>query len=71
MLTRDDIERLTPEEKILLVEEIWESLGSKPENVPVSEAEKEELERRFAEHQRDPDAAISLAEFKERLAKRL
>ena len=70
-MTRDDIERLTPEEKILLVEEIWESLGSKPENIPVSEAEKEKLERRFADHQRDPDAAVSLAEFKERLAKRL
>ncbi len=71
MLTRSDIELLTPEERILLVEEIWDSLCSIPETVSVTDEEKQELDRRFQKHQNDPGSAIPLAELKTLLAKRL
>lgn len=71
MIEKAEIERLTPEEKIQLVEDIWDSLAAKPELVPITEVEKAELDKRWAEHQANPDSAVSLDEFRRRLDEKL
>lgn len=40
-----DIKSLTPEERLALLEEIWDSL--EPEEVPLTDAQRRELDRRL------------------------
>jgi putative addiction module component (TIGR02574 family) len=44
---RDEILQLPPSERLKLVEEIWDSLAVTPENVPIPDWHKEELDRRL------------------------
>lgn len=46
-----DIKSLSPEERLALIEEIWDSLN--PEDVPVTDAQRAELDRRSADLDRD------------------
>lgn len=71
MIDRMTIEQLSAEEKFQLVEDIWDSLAARPENIPVTPAQKAELDRRWADHQKNPASALSLDEFKRQLAGRL
>lgn len=42
-----DITKLTPAERLQLVEELWDSLCDTPEAVPLTEAQRAELDRRL------------------------
>jgi len=42
-----EISKLTPAERLQLVEELWESLCDTPEAVPLTEAQQAELDRRL------------------------
>ena len=44
---RDEILQLPPSERLKLVEEIWDSLAATPENLPIPDWHKEELDRRL------------------------
>ena len=48
-----DFTRMTPEERLELVEEIWDSLAERPETVPLTAGQKAELDRRLEEMERD------------------
>jgi putative addiction module component (TIGR02574 family) len=61
------IERLSIEERLLLVEEIWDSIAAEEEEIPVTEAQKQDLERRLALYQQNPNAGSSWEEVKARL----
>lgn len=47
-----DISRLTPAERLRLVEELWDSLS--PSDIPLTTAQADELDRREALHRADP-----------------
>ena len=51
-----DIKSLTPQERLALLEEIWDSL--EPEDVPVTDAQCRELDRRLDELELDRDLGI-------------
>ena len=57
-----EILSLPLEERVQLVEAIWDSISSAPEALPLTEWQKEELDRRLAEFESDPDAGSSLEE---------
>ena len=42
-----DIASLTPEERLSLLEELWDSLAAEPEALPITPAQRVELERRL------------------------
>jgi putative addiction module component (TIGR02574 family) len=42
-----NISDLTPEERLRLIEELWDSLAKDPEAVPLTNAQHEELDRRL------------------------
>lgn len=65
-----ELMKLTPAERIDLVQDLWDSIAQH-DLPPLSDEEKEELERRLEEHRRDPSAAITWDEFKARLASHL
>lgn len=44
-----DIARLTPEERLSLLEELWDSLAIMPEALPLTDAQRAELDRRLDE----------------------
>ena len=50
--TRIDISRLSPAERLRLVEELWDSLS--PSDIPLTPAQAEELDRREALHRTNP-----------------
>ena len=63
-----DISVLTPEERLVLLEEIWDSL--QPEEVPVSEAQRRELDRRLDELEADSVRGIPWEEVLSRIRER-
>jgi putative addiction module component (TIGR02574 family) len=50
-----EILKLPAEQRMRLVETIWESLVSDSPALPLSEAHRAVLDERLAEHERDPD----------------
>jgi putative addiction module component (TIGR02574 family) len=44
---RDEILRLSANERLQLVEEIWDSLAAEPDSIPVPDWHKAELDRRL------------------------
>ena len=58
---------LSVDQKLRLVEDLWDSIGATPEEVPVPQWQKDELARRKAEFLRNPDSAIPWEEALERL----
>lgn len=62
-----EIARLNVPEKILLVEDLWDSIASEPSNVPVPPSHCEELDRRFAEYEKDPGRLLTLEDLQGRI----
>ena len=54
-----EILKLPPEERLRLAEVIWASLAAEPSTVPLSDAHRQVLDERLAEHDRSPDDVVS------------
>ena len=63
-----DIAKLSPEERLDLLEELWDSLS--PEAVPMTDAQKEELDRRLDELDDDGPVGIPWNEVLDRIRNR-
>jgi putative addiction module component (TIGR02574 family) len=44
-----DISKLSPKERLRLLEQLWDSLAQSPRDVPMTEAQERELDRRLDE----------------------
>jgi len=66
-LTPSEIKKLSVAERILIVEEIWDSIAAEQEAVQVTEAQKAELDRRLASYDASPNDGKSWEEIKRRL----
>ncbi len=53
-------------ERIRLADDLYMSIGDPPGSVPLTDAQITELERRIAEHDRNPAAAIPVEDFLKR-----
>lgn len=60
------IDRLSVEDRIALVQEIWDSIAADIERAPLTEAQRQELERRLADSLARPDAVTPWEEVKAR-----
>jgi putative addiction module component (TIGR02574 family) len=49
-------------QRVRLVEAIWDSISAVPEALPLTQWQREELDRRLAEFEADPDAGSTLEE---------
>ena len=65
-----DINKRSPEERLDLIEELWDSLSTEPAKIPLTEAQANELDRRLAEMDQDDSLGIPwetvLARIRER-----
>lgn len=66
----EEILNLDVKERLELLEEIWDSIAAHPEAVPLTAAQRKELDRRKREHRRDPSQAKAWSEVHNRLEKR-
>lgn len=69
MIHRSDFpyHALSVEERLLLVEDIWDSIAAEQESAPLTEAQREELARRLAKHDADPSRTVNWDEVKQRI----
>jgi putative addiction module component (TIGR02574 family) len=65
------IERLGIEERLTLVEELWDSIAADSTVVPLTQAQRSELDRRIAEHEANPDDVLPWEEVKASITERL
>jgi putative addiction module component (TIGR02574 family) len=56
---RAEIEQLTIAERIQLVEDIWDSIAAEAEEVPITEAQRRELDRRVEAYRQNPEGGVS------------
>ena len=49
---------MSPDEKLRLLEELWDSLSANPDAVPLTAAQRQELDRRLDELERDGTSGI-------------
>lgn len=61
------IEHLTVEERFELLERLWDSLVDTPESIPLTDAQREELDRRLDDFERDPSIGIPWDEVRKRI----
>lgn len=65
-----DIRSLSPAERIQIVEEIWDSLLDFPDAIPLTTAQKKDLDRRLSNHARSPEAAVPWPTVRSRILRR-
>jgi putative addiction module component (TIGR02574 family) len=65
--TAIEIEKLSTEERLRLIEELWESLRRQPGTLPLTEAQRKELDHRLDELDRGETETIPWDEVKRRL----
>jgi len=65
------IDRLSIEERLALVEELWDSIAEDSAAVPLTDTQRIELDRRLAEHEAHPDDVVSWEDVKASIAARL
>ena len=63
----DEIKMLDITERIILVEEIWDSIATEQDSVGLSEREKEVLDTRLASLENNPDNLMSWDEIRSKI----
>ena len=66
-----DLDKLTREEKLRLIDEIWDSLENDPDAFPLTESQRRELDRRLDELDRGEAVLIPWEQALKELQSRL
>ncbi len=70
-MTSFGIDRLSVDERLQLVEELWDSIADEVEASPLTEAQRQEVDRRWAAHMANPQAAVPWEQVKAEILDRL
>jgi len=62
------IDRLSVADRLILVEELWDSIAAA---TPLTDAQRAELDRRLADHEANPDDVVSWEEVQSSITARL
>jgi len=65
------IDRLDVEERLALVEELWDSIASDSAAIPLTPEQAEELQRRLADYEANPNEGVPWSEVKASISKLL
>jgi putative addiction module component (TIGR02574 family) len=52
------LDRLSVPEKLSIVQDLWDDIAAEVEKAPLTDAQKQEVDRRLAAHQANPQAAV-------------
>lgn len=64
------IDQLSPDDRLKLMEEIWDSLAAEADRAPLTDAQRQDLQRRIAAYEANPKAGSSWEDVKARLRER-
>lgn len=64
-LTKDEIFELPLEERLLLIERLWDSID--PEQLPLPDSHRRALDQSLADYRRDPEEGSSWSEVRAEL----
>jgi len=70
MILSDEIKRLSLDERLRLLEELWDSIAAEEPALPISPAFAAELDRRVEAIRQDPDGGLTWDEVKASIAGR-
>ena len=62
-----EILELPLEERLQLVEAIWDSISVFPDAIPLTPWQREELDRRLSEYEANPDSGVTMEEVFSRI----
>jgi putative addiction module component (TIGR02574 family) len=65
------IDRLGIDERLTLGDEIWDSIASDSNAIPLTDAQRSELDYRIADHEKNPDDVIAWHDAKASISDRL
>jgi putative addiction module component (TIGR02574 family) len=65
-----EVLKLNISERILLVENVWDSIAAEPHAVKVTSSQKEELDRRLKAFRKNPSVGSPWSEVRKRILKR-
>lgn len=65
------IDRLGIEERLALVDELWNSIAADSAAIPLTDAQRTELHKRIADHEANPDDIVPWKEVKASITERL
>jgi len=66
-----NIDDLNPEERLRMIEALWDSLSKQPGNVPLTDAQREELDRRLDDLEHSGPEGIPWDEVLQQIRTRL
>ncbi len=69
--TLNEITALSVEERIVLVQAIWDSIAAEQAYPNLTEAQKDELDRRIDHYKNDPDNILTWGEIKASVKKKI
>jgi putative addiction module component (TIGR02574 family) len=67
-LAKADIRKMSMQERLQLVVDIWDSIAKSPENVRITSAQKTELDRRLAAYRKNPSRGDPWETVRDRIA---
>ena len=67
MVKLESIKHLSVAERVRLVQDIWETLLPTAEELPLTDEQRDVIDRRLEEHRRDPASAIPWEEVRARI----
>lgn len=62
-----EIKQLRTAERIQLVEDIWDTISAHPEDIRLSEAQTQELDRRLVSYEQNPQMGASWKQVRQRV----
>lgn len=65
-----DIDQLSVAERIQLIEDVWDSLATTPDAIPLTQAQRDELDRRLDAHRANSGEGTSWAQVKDGIKRR-
>lgn len=70
VLEREAVLKMPVEQRILLVEDMWDSIRPQSERLPVPESHKRELDRRFSKYKQNTSALLNDQQLRQALGSR-
>ena len=67
--TLAQVKTLSVDDRIRLVQAIWDSISTEPEQLELTEAQQLELSRRLTDHEANPQAVVSWQDVKAQVSR--
>ena len=69
-VSREELRKLPFAERLELVEDLWDSIARESDQLTLTQAQMDELDRRLADYEADPDAGVPWEEVRDRVRNR-